>query len=108
MDIYVKIKGIKDAGGNSSEGVKVSLGEGACVRDLLKALEESFGEKFTELVYAEGSRELKKNRRFLLNGRDIVFLDGMETSLRDGDRFAVITQMSGGQKIRVNVFCLET
>lgn len=65
------------------------------VMDLIKVLSNSFGQKFNlEVLDADGLP--KKTVKIFVNGRDIEFLDGLSTILKDGDEVALIPPIAGG------------
>ncbi len=63
--------------------------------DLLKLLSETFGEAFTEWIYEAGSKNLREDLYFLLNGKNIE-LYGIEFELKDGDRLFIMPILAGG------------
>lgn len=66
--------------------------------DLLNLFYETFGDAFTEYIYEAGSKELRGDLNFLLNGRNIrsKSLDEKELELKDGDRLLIIPFLAGG------------
>ncbi|WP_258360064.1 MoaD family protein [Moorella sulfitireducens (nom. illeg.)] len=69
--------------------------EAATVGEALAALTTRYGEKFRrELMTADGG--LKRGIAILVNGRNINFLQGMDTSLNPGDRITIIPPAAGG------------
>ncbi|MCD6420878.1 MAG: MoaD/ThiS family protein [Thaumarchaeota archaeon] len=66
----------------------LDLPDGSTIRDLLKAL-RSYG-PVDELI------EERSNVKILVNGREITYLDGLETRLKDGDAVAFIPPVAGG------------
>lgn len=74
---------------------EVLLEDGSDVRKLLEALARKFGEAFQrQVLLSEG--KLAPYVKLLVNGRDIEYLDGMETRLKDGDEVAIIPPVAGG------------
>lgn len=65
------------------------------VGELLKFLEEKYGKPFQEYVY-DKKGEVKSYLQFLVNGRSITTLQGMETKLKEGDTLAIIPPVGGG------------
>jgi MoaD family protein len=66
------------------------------VKSLLEMLSERFGEKFdVEVLDADGLP--KKTVKIFVNGRDIDFLDGLSTVLKDGDEVALVPPVAGGR-----------
>lgn len=75
--------------------VEVELEEGARIKDLLNELTRGYGESFSKLVLDEGGG-LRPYVKVLLNGRDIEFLNKLETGLKDGDEVALFPPVGGG------------
>ena len=74
--------------------LEVELPEGSTVGDLLSELARRLGRAFREAVM-EGGR-LAEYVKVFVNGRDIDFLSGLKTVLRDGDEVALIPPAGGG------------
>ncbi|HID91282.1 TPA: MoaD family protein [Candidatus Bathyarchaeota archaeon] len=75
--------------------IDVRLHEGARVKDLLNELRRSYGKSFSERVLDEGGRPLPYVKLFV-NGRDIDFLNRLETRLKDGDEVSLFPPVGGG------------
>jgi molybdopterin synthase sulfur carrier subunit len=65
------------------------------VKDLIFWMVETWGDKLSSLFYPESDR-LLPHIRLMVNGRDIEFVNGMETVLEDGDEFMMIPFVAGG------------
>jgi molybdopterin synthase sulfur carrier subunit len=72
------------------EGRKVKVGE------LLDRLTNLYGEEFREYVFDPVSGRIREYLQLLVNGRNVVSLDGLDTELKDGDIFAIIPPVGGG------------
>ncbi len=70
----------------------IELPEGSSIRDLIKALEKNYHPKIDLSRVGEENPNIK----ILVNGREITYLDGLETRLRDGDVVAFIPPVAGG------------
>jgi len=69
----------------------LDLPDGSTIKDLLKALKGcGSADELDDLV--EGRSSVK----VLVNGREITYLAGLETRLRDGDVVAFIPPVAGG------------
>ncbi|MEM2690420.1 MAG: MoaD/ThiS family protein, partial [Nitrososphaerota archaeon] len=68
------------------------LPEGSTIEDLLKKLEEQYGSRL-DISRLVGENP---NVKVLVNGREIMYLDGLRTRLRDGDSVAFIPPVAGG------------
>ena len=74
--------------------VDVDLESGDTVRDLLHritALHPALGEKALD---EEG--HLQSSFNILVNGRNVKFLDGLDSILHEGDRLALFPAVGGG------------
>jgi len=70
------------------------------VAELLNLLSKRYGRGFTEYVYDERGR-VRGHLHLLINGRSITTLQGFETRLEEGDRFAIIPPVGGGQSQKI-------
>ena len=73
--------------------LEVDLPDSATVLDLARLLEEKFPSLRGELV--EGD-DISEEARVLVNGRNIEWLEGSKTRLRDGDTVAFFPPAAGG------------
>jgi len=75
--------------------MRVELGEGSTLQDLLFKLADDFGEKFRNYVFDEkGNTRL--NLQYLINGKSHTNLRGLRTELREGDVVAIVPPVGGG------------
>ena len=72
----------------------MDLEEGATISHLL---EELLQDSLIRSVLLEENQEIKSEITILKNGREIKFLEGMETVLESGDEIAVFPAVAGGQ-----------
>ena len=75
--------------------IVIEFPEEVTIKNLLETLSERFGEKFDAEVL-DADRLPKKTVKIFVNGRDIEFLDGLSTVLKDGDEVALIPPIAGG------------
>lgn len=68
--------------------------DGGSVADALGALEQRFPQIRTRLRDEQG--ELRRFVNLYVNGEDIRFLGGMQTSLASGDEVSIIPAVAGG------------
>jgi molybdopterin synthase sulfur carrier subunit len=68
--------------------------EGGNVADALVALESRFPDIRTRLRGEDG--ELRRFVNLYVNGEDIRFLSGLQTSLNTGDEMSIIPAVAGG------------
>jgi len=75
--------------------IMIEFPEEVTIKNLLETLSEKFGEKFdAEVLDADGLP--KKTVKIFVNGRDIEFLNGLSTVLKDGDEVALVPPVAGG------------
>jgi molybdopterin synthase sulfur carrier subunit len=78
------------------EVIEFSISEGTTVKALVALMVEKWGARLAPYFSdAEDDRPLPKIR-IAVNGRDIGFLNGMETELRDGDEVLMLPLVGGG------------
>lgn len=75
--------------------IQFEINPGSTVESLLEILESRFGAEFKEAV---GKPFEDKNPKimFIVNGRDIDFLKGPRTELKEGDTVVLIPPVAGG------------
>jgi MoaD family protein len=74
---------------------QMDLPTGITVQELLSILAKKHGRPFTAYAYDEG-RRVQKYLQFLINGRNITVLQGLETELKQGDKVAIFYLAGGG------------
>jgi molybdopterin synthase sulfur carrier subunit len=75
---------------------EVSVQEGSTVRNLLSWMTERWGDKLSPHLFQPESDRVLSHIRLLVNGRDIQFLNGVDTVLHDGDEFSILPILTGG------------
>ena len=75
---------------------EVSVQEGSTVRNLLSWMTERWGDKLSPHLFQPESDRVLSHIRLLVNGRDIQFLNGVDTVLHDGDEFSMLPILTGG------------
>lgn len=85
---------LKEVTGKEEEEVVVD--GRADVGMVLKKLGEEYGWRFSALLYEGDSGALASHLQILLDGLNVLTLDGLRTSLRDGSVLAIIPLVSGG------------
>lgn len=68
--------------------------EGANVKEVLAALDQKFPGLHDRLYDDQGS--LRRFINFYVNDEDIRFLDGENTSIKDGDEVSIVPAIAGG------------
>jgi molybdopterin synthase sulfur carrier subunit len=94
MKVTVKfLASIREIAGSHEIQFELHLGDS--VETLLELLEFRFGADFKAAVGKPFEDENPKIR-FLVNGRDIDFLKGRKTELKEGDIVVLIPPVAGG------------
>lgn len=88
---------IRDSLGGTGR-MEVELPEDADVGGLLARLSEDLGKRFREEVLDEHGAP-KRMIKIFVNGRDIDFLDGLSTRLKNEDEVALIPPVAGGEAL---------
>lgn len=66
------------------------------VRSLIQALSNRYSQGKLERRIFDESGKVQKYVKILVNGRDVDFLDGPSTQLKDGDVLAMFPPVGGG------------
>ncbi len=74
----------------------MDLNENATVRTLLGKLVEEHGSKFKEYLFDPASKEPRGHLQFLIDGRNIALMKGLDTTLTEGCSFAILPPVGGG------------
>jgi len=75
--------------------ISLEFPEHVTVKNLIEVLSKNFGERFNSEVLDDNGLP-KKTIKIFVNGRDIEFLDGLSTILKDEDEVALIPPIAGG------------
>ena len=73
--------------------IELDLDEGAIISQLLNKL---FLDPQIKEALLDENQELKSDITLLKNGREITFLDGIETKLEAGDEISIFPLVAGG------------
>lgn len=76
--------------------LEVVMRRGSTVKDLLSRMVDRWGEPLSLNLFHPGTELPLPHIRFMVNGRSIEFLNGMETVLKDGDEFLMLPIVAGG------------
>jgi molybdopterin synthase sulfur carrier subunit len=74
----------------------VDLDDQATVRTLLGKLVEEHGAKFRDYVFDPASKEPRGHIQFLIDGRNISLMQGLDTTLKEGASLAILPPVGGG------------
>jgi molybdopterin synthase sulfur carrier subunit len=76
--------------------IELSLPEKSTLKDLVTTLVNRSGDELASLLLEPETRNVLPHIRLMVNGRDIAFLEGMETVLQPGDEVLILPPVSGG------------
>lgn len=68
---------------------------GKTVVELLELLEERYGQAFKDYI-RDRRGKFRGNLQYLVNGKNVRFLQGFETVLEEDDTLAIIPPVGGG------------
>lgn len=74
---------------------EVDLDDKATVRTLLDRLVDEYGPKFRDYLF-DATSQPRGHLQFLIDGRNIALMQGLNTALRDGNSFAILPPVGGG------------
>lgn len=98
--ITIKIKAImKLAELFGKHEFNLSIPEGSRVSDVVDQLTEEYGKGFTDIIRdseLDAVNGLNWNVQYFLNGRNVIFLDGLSTEFQDGDVLFFLQPVGGG------------
>jgi molybdopterin synthase sulfur carrier subunit len=87
---------LRETVGKKEETLAFSEGSKVTVDAVLKALAQRYGKSFADYLYDEKTGEVKGFLQFLVNGKSVVALNGLQTELKDGDVLAILPPVGGG------------
>ena len=87
---------LREITGRREETLRFSDDKRVTVGAVLKRLAKRYGRGFVDYVYDSKSGEVKSFLQFLVNGRSVSTLDGLNTKLANGDVLAIIPPVGGG------------
>ena len=75
---------------------EISLPRGSTLNTLLAQIIDTWGEALEAQLFDPNTSELFAHIRLMVNGRDIGFLNKLETILSDGDEILILPPVGGG------------
>ena len=85
---------IRDFVGSSKETFELS--QGSTVKTLLENMCIRYGEAFRNYIFDPETEVIPPYIKVLVNGRDIDFLNKLQTALKDRDEITIIPPAGGG------------
>lgn len=95
--ITVKVRTILDLKKIIGSGeVVLSVPEQSTLEELLATMTKRWGDELASRLFEPKSTSVLPYIRLMVNGRDIAFLNRMETVLENGDKVLILPPVSGG------------
>ena len=105
MMIMVKVRTILTLKTIMGSGeTELSLQEESTLGQLITILVNRWGDKLASHLYEPNSNSLRPYIRLMVNGRDIAFLERMETVLRNGDEVLILPLFPGDDQTEPLLF----
>lgn len=76
--------------------IELSIAERSTLEELLAAMVDRWGDELASCLFEPKSKSVLPYIRLMVNGRDIAFLNKMETVLQNGDEVLILPPVSGG------------
>jgi molybdopterin synthase sulfur carrier subunit len=87
---------LREIVGKRGETLEFPEGEKVTVDTVLKTLAQRYGKRFVEYVYDGDTGAIRGFLQFLVNGKSASTIDGLQTTLQDGDVLAILPPVGGG------------
>ncbi len=95
MKITIRFLGaVQEATG--SDYLNIELFSGKVLKDLINKLDSMYGSDFREKVLDSKAENINRTVTILLNGKNILAQDGLNTEIRDGDIVVILPAAVGG------------
>ena len=95
--IKVKVRTILDIKKIIGSGeVEFSVPEESTLEELLATMAKRWGKKLSSRLFEPNSVSPLPYIRLMVNGRDIAFLNRLETQLQEGDEILILPPVAGG------------
>jgi molybdopterin synthase sulfur carrier subunit len=76
--------------------IEISVSKGCTLQGILENMVDTYGHDLASHLFQPKSTTLLPYLRLMVNGRDIAFLDGLNTELKEGDEVLILPPVSGG------------
>ena len=76
--------------------IELSVPEKSTLQELVTMLVNRFGDELASVLLRPETKNSLPYIRYMVNGRDIAFLGGMDTVLQPGDEVLILPPVSGG------------
>jgi len=76
--------------------VELPMPERSTLGELLTTMVNRWGDELASQLFEPKSTRVLSSIRLMVNGRDIAFLNRMETVLQNGDEVLILPPVSGG------------
>ncbi|MCX8151332.1 MAG: MoaD family protein [Candidatus Bathyarchaeota archaeon] len=87
---------LREITGKREEVLQFAPQEKVTVSLVLRKLAQTYGKDFCDYVFTKATGEVKGFLQFLVNGKSVAALGGLETQLEDGDVLAIVPPVGGG------------
>lgn len=76
--------------------IRMMMAEGETVAGLLELLTAKWGDEMAAHLFEPGGRIPRSSVMLMVNGRNIRFLNQLDTVLKDGDELTILPPVGGG------------
>jgi molybdopterin converting factor small subunit len=76
--------------------VDITVPKGCTVKALIDEMVKTWGQELASILFEENSHKLFPYIHIMVNNEDIIFFNGMETVLSDGDDVLIVPPVFGG------------
>ena len=76
--------------------MEITVPKDSTLEECLNAMVDTWGDKLASELFNESGSCLRPYLRLMVNGKDIAFLNGMETILQEGDELLILLPVGGG------------
>ncbi len=87
---------LREITGKKEEVLDLSILDNPTVNKILGILSKYYGKQFVEYVYDLKTCNVRGFLQFLINGKSVSTLNGLNTKLSDGDILAILPPVGGG------------